>query len=91
MHNINAMYFHFECQCLSINSWAHLLDETVISSALPRMMATEICRKMYDIRLASLVALEMQRPMSVRREHPADPMIPDVLTATGTISKSATS
>ena len=33
----------------------------------------------------------MWRPISVKREHPADPMIPDVSTATGTNSKSATS
>ena len=33
----------------------------------------------------------MLRPISVKREHPAEPMIPDVSTATGTNSKSATS
>ena len=38
-----AMHLHFECQCLSANSWTHPLDEAVIASALPRMMATEIC------------------------------------------------
>ena len=32
----------------------------------------------------------MQRQISVKREHPADPMIPDVSTATGTNSMSAT-
>ena len=30
----------------------------------------------------------MRRPISVKREHPAEPMIPDVSTATGTNSKS---
>ena len=35
--------------------------------------------------------LKMWRPISVKREHPADQMIPDVSTATGTNSKSATS
>ena len=30
----------------------------------------------------SLVALEMRRPISVKREHPAELMIPDVSTAT---------
>ena len=33
----------------------------------------------------------MRQPISVKREHPAKPMIPDVSTATGTNSKSATS
>ena len=33
----------------------------------------------------------MRRPISVKMEHPAEPMIPDVSTATGTNSKSATS
>ena len=33
----------------------------------------------------------MQRTISFRREHPAEPIIPDVSTATGTNSKSATS
>ena len=33
----------------------------------------------------------MRRPISAKREHPAEPMIPDVSTATGTNSKSATS
>ena len=33
----------------------------------------------------------MRRPISVKREHPADPMIPDVSIATGTNLKSATS
>ena len=33
----------------------------------------------------------MRRPISVRREHPAEPMILDISTATGTNSKSATS
>ena len=33
----------------------------------------------------------MRRPISVKLEYPADPMIPDVLTATETNSKSATS
>ena len=37
------------------------------------------------------MALEMWRPMSVRMEHPKELMIPDILTATGTPSKSATS
>ena len=37
------------------------------------------------------MALEMRRPISVKREHPAEPMIPDVSTATGTNSKSASS
>ena len=37
------------------------------------------------------MALEMRRPISVKREHPAEPMILDVSTATGTNSKSATS
>ena len=31
----------------------------------------------------------MRRPISVKREHPAEPMIPDVSTTTGTNSKSA--
>ena len=31
----------------------------------------------------------MHRPISVRSKHPAEPMIPDVLTATGTNSKFA--
>ena len=34
------MHLHFECQCLSTNFWAYLLDEAVIASFLPRMMAT---------------------------------------------------
>ena len=34
---------HFECQCLSANLWTYLLDAAVMASALPRMMATEIC------------------------------------------------
>ena len=38
----------------------------------------------------SLVALEMRRPISVKREHSAEPKIPDVSTATGTNWKSAT-
>ena len=33
----------------------------------------------------------MRRPVSVKREHSAEPMIPDVSTAKGTNSKSATS
>ena len=33
----------------------------------------------------------MRRPISVKREHPAEPMILDVLTATETNSKSITS
>ena len=38
------MHLHVECQCLSTNSCAcllYFLDEAVIDSALPRMMATE--------------------------------------------------
>ena len=84
-------YLHVECQCLSTNSWACLLDEAVIASALPWMMAIEICLKKKDIWWGSLVALKMRQPMSVKREHAAEPMIPDVSTATGTNSKSATS
>ena len=38
-----------------------------MASALPQMTATEIWRR-------SLVALNMWRPISVRREHPAEPM-----------------
>ena len=38
-----TMYLHFDCQCLSTNSWTYFLDEAVIARALPRMMATEIC------------------------------------------------
>ena len=33
----------------------------------------------------------MWRPISVKRGHPAEPMIPDVSTATGTNTKAATS
>ena len=33
----------------------------------------------------------MRRPISVKREHPAESMIPNVSTATGTNSKSASS
>ena len=33
----------------------------------------------------------MRRPISAKGKHPADPMIPDVSSATGTNSKSATS
>ena len=36
-------YLHLEYQCLSTSSGAYLLDEAVIASALPRMMATNIC------------------------------------------------
>ena len=38
-----TMHLHFECQCLSTNSWTYFLDEAVIARALPRMMATKIC------------------------------------------------
>ena len=38
-----TMHLHFECQCLSTNSWTYFLDEAVIARELPRMMATEIC------------------------------------------------
>ena len=38
-----TMHLHFECQCLSTNSWTYFLDEAVIARALPRMMAAEIC------------------------------------------------
>ena len=48
IHEINVniyitMHLHFDCQCLSTNSWTYFLDEAVIARALPRMMATEIC------------------------------------------------
>ena len=33
----------------------------------------------------------MRRPISVKKVHPTEPMIPDISTATGTNSKSATS
>ena len=36
------------------------------------------------------MALEIRRPISVKGEYPAEPMIPDVSTATGTNSKYAT-
>ena len=85
------MNLHLECQCLSTNSWAYFLDEAVIARALPRLMATEICQKMQDIWRGSVVALEMRGPISVKREHPAGPMILDASAATGTNSKSATS
>ena len=38
-----TMHLHLECHFLSTNSRAYLLDEAVIASALPRMMATGIC------------------------------------------------
>ena len=37
------------------------------------------------------MTLEMRRPISVRREHPEEPMIPDDSTATGTNSMFVTS
>ena len=37
------------------------------------------------------MALEMWRPISVRKEHPAQPVLLDVSTATGTSAKSTTS
>ena len=33
------MHLHFDCQCLSTNSWTYFIDEAVIARALPRMMA----------------------------------------------------
>ena len=38
-----TMHLHFDCQCLSTNSWKYFLDEAVIARALPQMTATEIC------------------------------------------------
>ena len=55
------------------------------------MIATEICRKTYDVCRGSLVALEMPLPTSARMKQPAEPMISDVSTATETKSKCATS
>ena len=43
---LQSKYLHFEFQCLSTNSWAYLLYEAVIANALPRVIATEICRRM---------------------------------------------
>ena len=89
LEDINE-FFYFST-CSSVYFWAFLLNEDDIRGAFPRMMVTDICWKMQDVRRGSLVALEMRRPISVKLEHPADPMIPDVSTATGTNSKSATS
>ena len=36
------------------------------------------------------MALEMRPPISVKKEYPGDPMIPDISTANGSSSKSAT-
>ena len=68
---------------------AYLLIEYVIASVLVRIMVTEMSLMTVDVWRGSLMALKMRRPISVRREHPAKPMIPDVSTATGANSKFA--
>ena len=68
-----------------------VLIEYVIASAFVRIMVTGMSLMTVDVWRVSLVALETRRPISVRREHPAKPMIPDVSTATGAYSMFATS
>ena len=71
--------------------WVYLFNVDDIDDALPRMMALKLCKKLQEIWWGSLVALKMRRSISFKREHPADPTIPDVLKVIGTNSKFATS
>ena len=58
------MYLHFECQCLSTNSWAYFCYEAVIASALPHYLYNDLlCNVVpHDLKLANVTPLFKNDP-----------------------------